>query len=585
MSEVGGVCMRIASGDQTKFDDVFEQPIAQQIWEAKYQFRYENQVVDFNVQDTWSRVANGLADVEKEGVRRKWAAAFYDAMESFKLIPGGRVLAGCGTNRDVTLCNTFVMRTIPDSLSGIMDTVKDAALTMKMGGGIGFDFSTLRPKGALVQGLGCAAAGPLPAMDICDAVCKMVVSGMGRGAMMATLRCDHPDIEAFVHAKSDPARMRNFNLSVMITDHFMKAVQEGASWDLTWQGQTWQSVSARDLWASIIRQNYEAAEPGVLFIDQINTRNPLHYVEGIAATNSCAEQPLPPNGVCPLTSINLARLVIDPFTPQASFDLGQLDHLATIAVRMLDNTLDASRYPLHTQKHEAHHKRRIGVGVTGTADAFAMLGVRYGSAMAQSMLGGWMQRIQNAAYLSSAQLAQERGSFPAYNAAAHLNNDNIRKLNTDVQRAISLMGLRNGVITTIAPTGTTSLFAGNVSSGIEPIFSAAFHRKITLPDGSTASERVTDYAVGVFRRLYGDNAPLPETVVTVTDLTPTEHVKMQAAAQKWVDSGISKTVNCPEDISFEEFEGVYMQAFLAGCKGCTTFRPNAITGSILSTEQ
>lgn len=332
------------------------------------------------------------------------------------------------------------MRTIPDSLTGIMDTVKDAALTMKMGDGLGFDFSTLRPKGAPVLGIGCPAAGPLPAMDICDAVCKMVVSGMGRGAMMATLRCDHPDIEAFIHAKSDPTRLRNFNLSVMITDSFMDAVRNGADWPLTWEGQTWRTIAARDLWASIIGQNYKAAEPGVLFIDRINDTNALNYLETISSTNSCAEQPLPPYGACPLASINLARLVDAPFTPDASFDLPQLEHLASVAVRMLDNTLDVSRYPLDAQKSEAQSKRRIGIGVTGVADALAMLDVRYGSEKAKSMLGAWMQTIQNAAYLASSKLAQERGTFPKYSKQAHLENHNIRRLSTSVQKKLSFSG-------------------------------------------------------------------------------------------------------------------------------------------------
>lgn len=574
--------MKIGVNERRQSDDVFEQPISQQIWEAKYQFRIGSRPVDKTVHDTWRRVAEEIANVEAPIERDLWASLFYDAMADFKLLPGGRILAGCRTGRDVTLCNTFVMRTIPDSLTGIMDTVKDAALTMKMGGGLGFDFSTLRPKGAPVHGIGCPAAGPLPAMDICDAVCKMVVSGMGRGAMMATLRCDHPDIEAFISAKSDPTRLRNFNLSVMITDNFMDAVRNGAAWPLIWEGQTWRTIAARDLWSSIIGQNFKAAEPGVLFIDRINEANALNYLETISSTNSCAEQPLPPYGACPLASINLARLVLAPFTPDASLDLPQLRHLASIAVRMLDNTLDVSRYPLDAQKSEAQSKRRIGVGVTGVADALAMLDVRYGSEKAKSMLGKWMQTIQNSAYLASSKLAQERGTFPKYRKQAHLKNNNIRSLSSHVQKEIELFGLRNGLVTTIAPTGTTSLFAGNVSSGIEPVFSVEFHRKIALPSGGTASEKIVDYAARVFRNLYGMNTPLPDTFVTVDDLTPEEHVNMQSVAQKWVDSGISKTVNCPENISFRDFENVYLHAYSAGCKGCTTFRPNAITGTILS---
>lgn len=565
-----------------KTKDVFEQPVSRQIWEAKYQFRIGKRPIDQTVNDTWRRVADGLASIEVPHERDLWASRFYDAMDDFKLIPAGRILAGCRTGRDVTLCNTFVMRAIPDSLSGIMDTIKDAALTMKMGGGIGFDFSTLRPSGAHVQGIGCPAAGPLPAMDICDAVCKMVVSGMGRGAMMATLRCDHPDIEAFIKAKSDPSRLRNFNLSVMITDSFMDAVRDGSSWALVWEGKTWRTVAARDLWAAIIGQNFEAAEPGVLFIDRINETNTLNYLESIASTNSCAEQPLPPNGACPLASINLARLVHVPFTAEASLDLSQVEHLASIAVRMLDNTLDLSRYPLDAQKSEVMSKRRIGIGVTGVANALAMLGVRYGSEKAKSLLGKWMQTIQNAAYEASANLAVERGAFQSYCKEAHLKSQNIRRLSSHVQQQIDLFGLRNGLITTIAPTGTTSLFAGNVSSGIEPVFSSEFYRKITLPDGSKASEKIVDYGVWVFRNLYGPHAPLPKTFVTVNDLTPADHVNMQAVAQKWVDSGISKTVNCPENISFQDFENVYLHAYAAGCKGCTTFRPNAVTGSVLT---
>jgi ribonucleoside-diphosphate reductase alpha chain len=562
--------------------DVFEHAISQQIWKAKYQFRIGNRLVDHSVKDTWHRVAEGLANIEASDERDLWASRFYDAMDDFKLIPAGRILAGCGTGRDVTLCSTFAMRTIPDSLSGIMDTVKDAALTMKMGGGIGFDFSTLSPNGAHVYGIGCPEVGPLPAMDICDAVCKMVVLGMGRGAMMATLRCDHPDIEEFIKAKSDPARLRNFNLSVMITDKFMHAVQEGAAWPLSWEGQTWRSVPARDLWSSIIRQNFRAAEPGVLFIDRINTTNNLNYLETIAATNSCAEQPLPPYGACSLASINLARLVRAPFTSDATLDLSQVAYLASVAVRMLDNTLDVSRYPLDEQKREAQSKRRIGISVTGVADALVMLGACYGSEKAKSMLGKWMQTIQNSAYQASSQLAQERGTFPAYRKEAHLKNHSICRLSSQVQKQIELFGLRNGLITTIAPTGTTSLFAGNVSSGVEPVFSAEFHRKIMLPDGTTSSEKIVDYAVGVFRNLYGMNTPLPKALVTVDDLSPEDHINMQAVAQKWVDSGISKTVNCPEDISFQDFENVYLHAYSTGCKGCTTFRPNVITGTILS---
>ena len=432
---------------------------------------------------------------------------------------------------------------------------------MKMGGGIGFDFSTLRPKGSVVHGLDCPAAGPLAAMDICDAVCKMLVTGMGRGAMMATMRCDHPDIEAFIAAKSDPTRLRNFNMSILVSDHFMKAVEAQEDWSLTWNDQIVRRVSARAIWDAIMRQAYNTAEPGVLFIDRINAANPLGYLEHLSATNSCAEQPLPPNGTCPLASINLAKLVISPFTSDARLDLDELRHLAGVAVRMLDNVIDLSRFALAAQRDEAKNKRRIGVGVTGVADALIMVGVRYGTSKAARLLGAWMQTLQNAAYLASAQLAASRGPFPFYDADQHQRHSAIKVLNARVQKTIAKHGLRNGVITTIAPTGTTSMYASNVSSGIEPVFANTYRRKITKPDGTKTDALVEDYAVWLYHRMFGKTASLTDAFVTVNDLRTDDHIRMQAAAQCWVDSGISKTVNCPENIPFAAFEDVYRRAF------------------------
>jgi ribonucleoside-diphosphate reductase alpha chain len=560
----------------------FSQPLAAQIWQAKYRYATAGGTIDQTLDDTWARVAMGLAAHEAPPERDKVAAEFHAAMNDFKVLPGGRILSGCGTARHVTLCNTFVMRTIPDSVEGIMDTLKDAALTMQMGGGVGFDFSTLRPSGSVVRGLDCRAAGPLAAMDIFDSTCKMIVSGMGRGAMMATMRCDHPDIEAFINAKSDRTRLRNFNMSVMATNDFMAAIAADEPWDLVWEGAVMRRLRARDLWNSIMKQTYATAEPGVLFIDRINAANPLRYLEVIAATNSCAEQPLPPNGTCPLASINLAQLVSAPFTPDARLDVTQLRQLVRVAVRMLDNTLDVSRFALDAQRQQAQDQRRIGVGVTGVANAIAMLGVRYGSSKAVFLLGSWMQTIQNAAYGASALLAKERGAFPLYDADKHLASRGIQALDQDIRTLVERHGLRNGTLTTIAPTGTTSMFAGNVSSGIEPIFSTSFTRTIITPNGEKSSERVMDYAAWQFAQIYGPNAPLPDSFVTVADLSPDDHIAMQAAAQEWIDSGISKTVNCPEDIPFEAFKDIYRAAYDAGCKGCTTYRPNAITGSVLS---
>jgi ribonucleoside-diphosphate reductase alpha chain len=560
----------------------FNQPIAEHIWSLKYQYRIGGRDVDQSIEDTWSRVATGLAVCEDLAKQSEIAATYYQAMMGFKLLPAGRILAGCGTVRNVTLSNTFVMRTIPDSVAGIMDTIKDAALTMQMGGGIGFDFSTIRPKGTLVRGLDCSAAGPLAAMDICDAVCKMLVTGTGRGAMMATMRCDHPDIEAFATVKSDRLRLRNFNLSVMVTDAFMEAVRADADWELYWNGAVIRRIKAADLWDKIMRQTFAAAEPGVLFIDRINAANPLNYVETISATNSCAEQPLPPYGTCPLASINLTALVSSPFTSAAHLNVPELRRLVGVAVRMLDNTIDVSRYALDAQRDQAQNQRRIGIGVTGVANAIAMLGARYGSSRAVFLLDSWMRTIQNSAYLASARLANERGVFPQYDRLRHLSQPMIKSLDPEVRAEIEACGLRNGTLTTVAPTGTISMLAGNVSSGIEPIFSTSFLRTITNPDGTKSMERVADYAAWLFANLFGDQTPRPAALVTTSELEAGDHIRMQAAAQKWIDSGISKTVNCPESIPFDVFKEVYASAYETGCKGCTTYRPNAITGSVLS---
>ncbi len=561
---------------------VFDQPISEQVWRSKYQYKTALRDIDLTVFDTWTRVAEGLAIAEPIDERDFVSKQFFEAMSSFKLLPGGRILSGAGTNRKVSLSNTFVMRTIPDSLEGILDVVKEAALTMKMGGGIGFDFSTLRPTGADVRGLDCPAAGPLAVMDICDSVCRMLVSGTGRGAMMATMRIDHPNIEEFVKAKSDPARMRNFNLSVLVSDEFMQAVENDSDWFLVWENKKTRQLKARDLWQLIMRQNYNSAEPGVLFIDRINRVNPLGYLEKISSTNSCAEQPLPPNGTCPLASINLAKLIDRPFTENARFLVEEYCKLGETAVRMLDNALDISKFATEAQRREARSKRRIGVGITGVADALIMLGIKYGSEASMRLVEEWMRLLQNTAYRASAELSASRGPFPLFDQELHCQNRSILSLDGDVRKKIDQYGLRNGMITTIAPTGTTSMFGGNVSSGIEPVFATSYLRTITTQNGNPTKQRIDDYAVSRFRALFGDAAPLTDAFVSVGDLQPSDHLRIQAAAQKWVDSGISKTVNCPEDIGFQEFQNIYRSAFEQGCKGCTTYRPNKITGSVLS---
>jgi ribonucleoside-diphosphate reductase alpha chain len=930
--------------------------ISQQIWDMKYRLKTAaGEPLDKTIEETWRRVAGALARPEAEA--DDWEARFYGAMEGFGFLPAGRILAGAGTERSVTLFNCFVMGTIPDDMSGIFEHLKEAALTMQQGGGIGYDFSTLRPKGAAVRGVGADASGPLSFMDVWDAMCRTIMSaGYRRGAMMGTLACDHPDIEAFIEAKWEPGRLRMFNLSVLVTDDFMRAVREDGPWELKFGGTTYRVVEARALWDKILRATYAYAEPGVIFIDRINRRNNLRYCEDIHATNpcvtgetwihtvegprlvrellnlrfsvlvdgqphttgpegffetgrnlvlrlatregpslrltedhrvrrvvrlngdvvesewtkagdlrpgdnivlhnhgtsrtwpgpygedegyliglligdgtlkkdkavlsvwpgslavgggverpgvlpvmdralaaarrlphradfagwievagrgearlalsavkdiagelglrpgnktitaniehtssefycgflrglfdadgsvqgtqrkgisvrlaqsnpacleavqrmllrigiasrlyrdrrparlaalpdgkggtkdywcaaqheliissenvvrfkeavgftdsekagrlatlvasykrrpnrerfivtvdslasdgikpvydvrvpganafdangfyvhNCGEQPLPPYGACLLGSINLAALVSDPFEKDAALDLDRLRELTPLAVRMLDNAVDASRFPLPQQKHEAQAKRRIGLGITGLADALIMCGLRYGSAEAVEATKRWMAELRRAAYLASVDLAREKGAFPLFDREQYLAGESIQELDADVKDAIAEHGIRNALITSVAPTGTISLLADNVSSGLEPVFSFTHTRQVLMPDGSRQPEEVSDYAYRLFRRLKGEEAPLPDAFVDVQGLEPAAHVVMQAAVQEFVDSSVSKTINVPMDMPFEAFRDVYDQAYDLGCKGCTTYRPNPVTGAVL----
>ncbi|MCD9149919.1 adenosylcobalamin-dependent ribonucleoside-diphosphate reductase [Pseudophaeobacter flagellatus] len=563
----------------------FAAPIAAQIWDMKYRFKEaDGTPIDVTVEDSWRRIARDLARAEdKPDV---WEAKFYEALEDFKYLPAGRITAGAGTARQVTLFNCFVMGTVPDSMSGIFDMLKEAALTMQQGGGIGYDFSTIRPRGADVKGVAADASGPLSFMDVWDAMCRTIMSaGSRRGAMMATMRCDHPDIEAFITAKSDSARLRMFNMSVLISDDFMEAVKADGPWELQFDGKIYHTVQARDLWNKIMQATYEYAEPGVIFIDRINKANNLSYVEEICATNPCGEQPLPPYGACLLGSINMARLVSNPFETNAELNQAAMQELVATAVRMMDNVVDVSKFPLEAQAAEAQAKRRIGLGVTGLADALLMLGLEYGTDEAARQTDRWLHAIARAAYLASVDLAKEKGAFPLFDADAYLASGNMMNMDDDVRDAIREHGIRNALLTSIAPTGTISLYAGNVSSGIEPVFAYAYTRKVLQKDGSRTEEEVVDYAVQMYRDKFGTDAKLPSYFVNAQTLSPSAHVKMQAAAQKWIDSSISKTINCPEDISFDDFKDVYMQAWDQGCKGCTTYRPNDVTGSVLSVSE
>ncbi len=605
----------------------FPMPICEQIWDMKYRFKTtDGTPIDETVEDTWLRIAKALAVPESGEIqsddtdaRTFYEESFYRAMEGFKFMPAGRIVAGAGTERAVTLFNCFVMGTIPDSMDGIFTMLREAALTMQQGGGIGYDFSTIRPKTSRVKKLGADASGPLSFMDVWDAMCRTVMSaGSRRGAMMATMRCDHPDIEDFITAKADPLRLRMFNLSVLVTDAFMEAVDSDSMWELVHKeppstpknppmaysggpgrkgdfvGYVHKVVRARELWEQIIRNTYAQAEPGVIFIDRVNKANNLRYCEQIAASNPCGEQMLPPYGACLLGSINLARLVENPFTDKAGIDQFELKRLVYTAVRAMDNVIDVSNFPLEEQRREAEAKRRIGLGVTGLADALVMCGIRYGSDEAVERTEKWMQIIDHAAYEASVKLAAEKGAFPLFNADQYLaEGTHASTLPEGIKASIRVHGVRNALVTSIAPTGTISIYAGNVSSGIEPIFSGEYQRKVKNPDGSHFEETVKDYALHIWDEMgmgfakteSGSERVFPPHWVTAQDLTPADHVRMQAAAQRHVDNSISKTINVPEDIEFDAFADVYEMAFKNGCKGCTTYRPNEVTGSILSVEE
>ena len=559
-------------------------PISEQIWDTKYRLKQAGGApIDQTIGDTWRRVAQAVAAPEAEASRSMWAERFYDALRDFAFLPAGRIIAGAGSGRDVTLFNCFVMGRIEDDLTSIFDNVKEAALTMQRGGGIGHDFSTLRPSGALVRSVGAGASGPVSFMDVWDSMCRTIMSaGQRRGAMMATLRCDHPDIEIFIDAKADARRLRNFNLSVLVTDAFLEAVRADAPWNLVFEGTVYRTLPARALWDRIMRATYAYAEPGVIFIDRINAMNNLAYCEEIRATNPCGEQPLPPHGACLLGSINLARLVERPFTPEAALDEARLAELVPLAVRFLDNAIDVSAYPLEAQRREAKAKRRIGLGVTGLADALIMCGIPYGTPEAVARAEQWMAAIEREAYRASADLAAEKGAFPLFEAGPFLASPNVARLPDDVRDAIARHGIRNGCLTSIAPTGTISLLAANVSSGVEPVFDFRYTRRVRGAGDDVRDEQVEDYAHALFRRMFGPEHPLPPAFTTTADLSPRAHLEMQAALQRHVDSSISKTINCPEDLSFEAFKDVYLEAYALGLKGCTTFRPNAVTGSILA---
>jgi ribonucleoside-diphosphate reductase alpha chain len=583
--------------------DVFTTPISRHVWETKYRWSNGDAVHDGTIEDTWRRIAHALAAVEPADAA-SWTERFYQLLSGFKFLPGGRIQAGAGTGRRVTLFNCFVMGTIDDSMDGIFDALKEGALTMQQGGGVGYDFSTLRPKGVLARSVGAVASGPVSFMRIWDAMCGTLLStGARRGAMMACLRCDHPDIEEFIAAKHKPGELRHFNLSVLASDGFVEAVRADRDWALVfpadngegeiveriWSGSTApvpcrvvKRVRARELWGRIMRATYEYAEPGVLFIDRINRDNNLWYREHISATNPCGEEPLPPYGACNLGSINLTQFVREPFTERARFDDEAIAAAARLAVRMMDNAIDASQFPLPAQATQARGTRRIGLGITGLADALIMLGLHYAEDPARAVAAHVMQTICHAAYAASTELAREKGPFPFFVREHYLASPFVRRLPAALQEGIARDGIRNSHLTAIAPTGTISLLANNVSSGLEPVYDFCFRRRLLEPDGRYNEYELKDYA---FERWAARTNPLPRVFVAARQLAPEAHLAMQAALQPYVDSSISKTINVPRDYAFPAFEDIYARAYDLGLKGCTTFRPNPVTGAVLSTEE
>lgn len=568
------------------------QSISREIWERKYQHKsFEGLEYDKTIEDTMMRVADALAEPERNYGTHPlgpdvtvggWAKTFYNAMEDFKFSPAGRILSGAGTGRNVTLMNCFVMGDIEDDMKAIFSNLSEAALTMQQGGGIGYCFSTLRPSGAHVKGVDADASGPLTFMDVWDSMCRTIMSaGSRRGAMMATMHCWHPDIEKFMDAKRDPNRLRMFNMSVLVTDDFMKAVKADADWDLHFDGKVYKTIKARTLWDKIMINTYSYAEPGVIFIDRINRANNLWYIEKIVATNPCGEQPLPPYGACLLGSINLAKFVLNPFSDDPIIDLDSMGRTIRSAIRMMDNVNDVTNFPLPKQKESAEAKRRIGLGVTGLADMLVMLNVKYGSDTSVEIVDGVMKFIARESYKASIDIAKEKGSFAALDVEQYLQSEFMQGMSDDIHDEIRTHGIRNALLLSIAPTGTISMYADNVSSGIEPIFAHKYERKVLNNDGSHTVEVVKDYAVHLWEQMF-PNEPLNDNFVTAQTITPSEHIKIQAAAQRWIDTSISKTTNVPEDISMDEFKNVYMEAYDSGCKGCTTYRPNDVTGSVLT---
>jgi ribonucleoside-diphosphate reductase alpha chain len=580
------------------------QAISAEVLREKYAKGDEQSIADVH-----QRVARALAEVEPPDQRAAWAERFSKALDA-GFIPAGRIQSAAGSGLAATLINCFVqpvgdsITQLEDGHPGIYTALAEAAETMRRGGGVGYDFSRIRPRGAWVGSTQSSASGPVSYMRVFDRSCETVESaGARRGAQMGVLRCDHPDVEEFIHAK-DGGDLKNFNISVGVTGAFMEAVRDGADVELLHKAEpgaaqkaagayrrsdgqwVYRKLPARELWEQIMRATYDHAEPGVLFLDTINADNNLAYCESIAATNPCGEQPLPAYGCCCLGSINLTRFVQQPFAIDAAFDEAGFSQLVRTAVRMLDNVLDATMWPLPQQHEEARRKRRVGLGFTGLGDTLVMLGLRYDSEPARAMARRIAEQLRDTAYDAAVDLAIERGAFPLFNADLYLSGGTFAsRLPQALKDRIRVHGIRNSHLLSVAPTGTISLaFADNASNGIEPAYSWTYLRKKRQPDGSFAEHVVADHAWRLYKHLKGDDAPLTPAFVTALEMSAQAHAEMVAAVAPFIDTAISKTVNVPVDYPYADFEQLYQQAWSLGLKGLATYRPNAVLGSVLSTQ-